>query len=745
MLLSIVLMIKNEEKFLDKTLNALNKIREKVESELIILDTGSIDKSVEIAKLYTDKVYFASWNDNFGYMRNKSISYANGEWVLILDADEELIECEKMINFFKTDLHKKYNSAAVELKNINSEDGKSYSKSANLRLFKKEGFRYEGAIHEQPMYKEPVYNNIAVFNHYGYLYVDEEFKQKKLKRNEKILLKELEENPNDPYINFQLGKNFMAINKKEEALSYMEKSMNLHSEWKDIPAYVYSNLAKFYVELKQFGKCEKVCMEYLQKKDDKNIDIYYFLAISQSFLYKYEESLNSYERYIYLVDNYDISTQANSIYADGITVGLKEYAQKNILKNYYYLEQYEQVIEKYKNIDFDEMKDIYDILFESLYKTDKIKEILNIYNKKISSIVDTKYIESSLEKTILKVKEIDKIKIYQVLSNIENDYGLLNKVRLGEKFTIKELNELLSSGKQAYYGDIIYYALNNNLDILDLLQNVSYSYMKDYFNHVIYSNRDCLLQLYNWILDEPNTLSLNKLNVYSCLLRVLLEDGSFDNEKHEKLFYMYIIYRYNFIKEIYNPTLSNEELIRLLQDKEDEFVIKINLAQKLKDKEPLKYIQEIRKLILDNEKNKKGIEILIDKFSKNINEGEEIKKLKRQYKLLIENSINSGDINNALIMINEYENMYSEDIEILNMKSILSLLNNNYEEAEIFLKKSFLLDYENINTIFNIAYLKEVKLENNEAVMFYNKIVDISEDKDLILEAKGKIKLLKES
>ncbi|UPA31406.1 hypothetical protein L0P85_04530 [Terrisporobacter glycolicus] len=56
------------------------------------------------------------------------------------------------------------------------------------------------------------------------------------------------------------------------------------------------------------------------------------MAISQSFLYKYEESLNSYEIYIYLVDNYDISTQANSIYADGITVGLKEYAQKIYLK-----------------------------------------------------------------------------------------------------------------------------------------------------------------------------------------------------------------------------------------------------------------------------------------------------------------------------------------------------------------------------------------------------------------------------
>ncbi|MCC3869512.1 glycosyltransferase [Terrisporobacter mayombei] len=745
MLLSIVLMMKNEEKFLDNTLKALNKIREKVESELIILDTGSIDKSVEIAKLYTDKVYFETWNNDFADMRNKSISYANGEWLLIIDADEELIEYEKMINFFKTDLHQKYNSASVELKNINSEDGKSYSKSANLRLFKRKGFRYEGAIHEQPMYKEPIYNNIAVFNHYGYLYVDEEFKHKKLKRNENILLQELKKNPDDPYINFQLGKNFMAINKKEEALYYMEKSMNLYEECKNIPSYIYSNLAKFYVELKQFDKCEKICIEYLQKKDDKNIDIYYFLALSQSFLYKYEESLNCYERYIYLVDNYDISTQANSIYADGITVGLKEYAQMNILKNYYYLGRYEQVIEKYKNMDFEEMKDVYDILFESLYKANKVSEILEIYNKKISSMVDTKYIEISLESMILKTKESDKSEIYKVLSNIDNDYGLLNKTRLGEKFTVKTLNRLLLDGKQSYYGEIIYYAIKNSLNILELLQNVSYSYMKGYFNYIIENKRDCLPKLYEFLLKVPNTLNLHKLNICSCISEVLLIDKGFANDKYEKIFYMYITYRYNFIKQVYNPNLSDEEIICLLKDKDDEFVVKINLVQKLKDKEPLKYIKKIKKLILDNEKYKKAIEILIDKFIKDINESEQIKKLKIQYKLLIENSINAGNIKDALIMINEYENMYSEDIEIINMKSIVCLLNNNYKEAEKLLKKSFILNFTNINTIFNIAYLKEVKHENKEAIMFYNKIMDISEDESLILEAKEKIKLLQES
>lgn len=745
MLLSIVLMIKNEEKFLEKTLRALDNIRKKINSELIILDTGSTDKSIEISKMYTDKVYFEKWNNDFADMRNKSISYANGDWILILDADEELLEYEKMIEFFKSDLHKKYNCASVELKNINSEDCKSYTRSLNLRLFKNEDFRYEGAIHEQAMHKEPIYNNIAVFNHYGYLYVDEDFKQKKLKRNEIILLNEIKKNPNNPYINFQLGKNFMAINKKEEALLYMEKSIDLYRECKNIPEYAYSNLARFYIELKQFDKCEKVCIEYLQNKDDKNIDIYYFLAISQSFLYKYEESLKNYEKYLYLVDNYYISTQANSVYADGITVGLKQYAQVNIIENYYRLEKYEEVIKQSENIDFEEIKDIYEILFDSLYKVNKINKILNIYNKKRLSQVDSKYIESSLENIILKIKENDKNKIYKVLSNIDNDYGLLNKVRLGEKFTIKELNRLLLDGKQAYYGDVIYYAINNNLDILELLQNVSYPYMQSYFSYIISYKRECVSSLYDYLLRVPNTLNLNKLNICSCISRNLLMGDGFYSDKYENIFYMYIKYRYDFIKQIYNQNLSDEEILYFLKDKEDRFVVKFNLVQNLKDKDPLKYIKEIKNLIVDNKEYKKAIEILIDKFSKNINESEEIKKLKKQYKSLIENSINIGNINDSLIMMNEYETVYCEDSEILNMKSIISLLKNNYEEAEFLLKKSLLLDSINVNTIFNIAYLKEVKGEKDEAIMFYKKIIDMSEEKSLILEVKEKIKLIQES
>ncbi|MPM34330.1 hypothetical protein SDC9_80912 [bioreactor metagenome] len=318
-------------------------------------------------------------------------------------------------------------------------------------------------------------------------------------------------------------------------------------------------------------------------------------------------------------------------------------------------------------------------------------------------------------------------------------------MRLGEKFTIKELNRLLVDGKQAYYGDVIYYAINNNLDILELLQNVSYPYMQSYFSYIISYKRECVSSLYDYLLRVPNTLNLNKLNICSCISRNLLMGDGFYSDKYENIFYMYIKYRYDFIKQIYNQNLSDEEILYFLKDKEDRFVVKFNLVQNLKDKDPLKYIKEIKNLIVDNKEYKKAIEILIDKFSKNINESEEIKKLKKQYKSLIENSINIGNINDSLIMINEYETVYCEDSEILNMKSIISILKNNYEEAECLLKKSLFLDSINVNTIFNIAYLKEVKDEKDEAIMFYKKIIDMSEEKSLILEVKEKIKLIQES
>ena len=65
MKLSVAMIVKNEEKNLDRTLKALNKVRENIDCELIIVDTGSSDSTMDIARRYTDKLYEHEWTGNF--------------------------------------------------------------------------------------------------------------------------------------------------------------------------------------------------------------------------------------------------------------------------------------------------------------------------------------------------------------------------------------------------------------------------------------------------------------------------------------------------------------------------------------------------------------------------------------------------------------------------------------------------------------------------------------------------------
>lgn len=745
MLLSIVMMVKNEEKYLDKTLNALMPLMKDINSELIILDTGSTDSSIDIANKYTDKVYFANWNNNFAEMRNISISYAKGDWILILDADEELINYDKLNQFFNSNLHEKYNSASIELKNILSEDEKGYSMAPILRLFRNyKGFKYEGAIHEQPLYQNPIYNSIALFKHYGYLFANEEVRQLKDKRNKTILMKEVKLQPNNPYMNYQLGKSYNISRSYEDAIFYMEKGYNLYSKVGHIPIFVTLDLANLYMELNEFNKCEKLCLKYI-KRDNKNIDIYYYLATSQKCLGKYKQSLENYKRYVYLLDNYDISTQANDMECNGDTVAYREQCEVNIIDNYYKLEMYDEIVNNIDEITEDVLNKAYLVVFMSLYKKNKEQKILELYKKCSKSIVERNKFKENIEIILKRVKEEDKLKMYDILSNIEGNYGTLNKIRLGKKLTTKEYNEILINEKEVYYGDIIYYALNQKMKLDDIVKEISYIKLKNYIDFIIANRRDIILDLYNYLKTRRNTLDIKKINIYSCLSKILLIHGNLVGDKYEDLFLMHMYYTYESLKKTYDRNLSDEDLISIVRNKDDEFIIKINIIQNNKETDKVKYIKEMKELLIGNPEYKKGVELLISKLENELKESYELKQLKKQYKIIIEKSINDGRLEDAVSMIKEYELMYDEDCELLNMKSILCLLNRDFDNAENSLRKALILKNNNFNTIFNIAYLKEVSGEVEEAIAFYNKIVDYCKEEDIVIESKQKINLIKQN
>ena len=741
MLLSIVMMVKNEEKYLDKTLFALNDLRRDIDSELIILDTGSNDSTVEIAKKYTDKVYFAKWNNNFADMRNISISYASGEWILILDADEKLTNYNRLKDFFSSDLHKKYNSATIELKNIFDDKEERYSISPLLRIFKNvDGFRYEGAIHEQPKYKGPIYNNIASFDHYGYMYEDEEIRQKKTSRNMKLLLEEIEKKPNDPYTNYQLGKSYISFLNNNEAVFYIEKSWNLYNKKGRVPLFVTGDLLGLYVVTKSYIKCENLCMKYI-KSDNKNIDVYYYLAVSQKYLGKYKESIKSYERYLYLLNNYEISTQANNMEASLDTAQKKDTAKSMIIEIYHKLGMYDKVVECLDDLSEDVIKNVYYIVFESLYKLNFEKKIVELYNKYPKYNHNKRDFKLHLEEFLKIVKENDKKTIYKILSNIEGNYGLLNSLRLGEKLSLSEYTDILLQEEDIYYGEVIYYALKDGFKIESILNGISNFKVEQYIGYLIITKREIILDLYNYLVSVKNTLDSKKLCIYSNLSKNLLKYSNLHDYKYEKLFLLYIKYSYDFIKNIYNEDLSDEEILNVLKDRDYIFVLKINMIQKNRNKNPLKYISDMKKLLDSYIEYKEGMEILINKFEVEFNESEELKSLKKQYKSIVENSINLGKFDEAIVMINEYETIFNKDMDLLNMKGIIAMHNGNFEEAESLFKEITTLGI-NYNTMFNIAYLKEYIGDVKEAISFYKRIIYNCEDKDIMFDSQQRLKFL---
>ncbi len=740
MLLSIVMMVKNEEKHLDKTLYSLQNLMNDINSELIILDTGSSDNTVNISKKYTDKVYFTNWNNNFSDMRNKSISYAKGDWILILDADEQIIKYDKLINFFNSNLYKEYNSASIEIKNIFSEDEEKFDIFSIARLFKNtKEFMYSGYIHEQPNYKLPLYNDILTVKHYGYLYEDEELRTNKNDRNLKILKDEIKKNPKDKYINYQLGKQYIISRNISDAAYYIEEAYRLYKKNGIVPLYIFSDLASIYISLSKFEKCENFCTKYI-KNDNKNIDMYFYLAKSQFLLGKYKECIKNYKRYLYLLDNYSITTQAKRIDCGLRNAYNMESVKLDIITSYFKLEMYDNVLNNIKELRCSNISPIYYIIFYSMYKLNKINEILDIYNNN-NSENDKNNIVNCIESLINNVRIEDKENLYKVFSNVGGSYGKLNKIRLGEEFTLLDYNELLKSENNDIYGDIIYYGIKNGFAIEDILDGVNSINIEAYFRYLIVYRKDCVLEIYKYIEDYVINLDINKLKIYSYLCNLLVQYGGLTGAKYKKLFLTYISIRYDYIKSIYNKDLCDNDLINLITDKDDKFVIEIYNSKKLINNE-IEYIRFMKKLLIDNKKYKKGIELLIKEFEEKLNISKELKSLKSEYKILIENSIISNNTKNAISMINEYESIFKNE-ELYNFKSIIKIYESNIEEAEHLLKMAYINDQEDENVAFNIAYIKEIKKDYKNAIKFYTKVFDLTSDPVLKEETLTKIENIK--
>ncbi|MFC1477194.1 tetratricopeptide repeat protein [candidate division KSB1 bacterium] len=221
--ISLCMIVKNEEGVLGACLESVRGLVD----EMIIVDTGSDDNTVEIAKSYNADVFTFTWADDFSAARNYSIQQASGDWILILDADETLpAEDAQKIR----DIAESGEGIAYYLNFRSTVQETSAGKElvhSHARLFRNGlGICFSGRIHEQII--ESVVNaggeigptNIYV-NHSGYA-IDE---REKIERNIHILKKEHADNPENGIPCFYLGESYSQIRDWHSAVEYYKKAL----------------------------------------------------------------------------------------------------------------------------------------------------------------------------------------------------------------------------------------------------------------------------------------------------------------------------------------------------------------------------------------------------------------------------------------------------------------------------------------------------------------------------------------
>ncbi|MCA1202388.1 glycosyltransferase [Priestia flexa] len=230
--LTVCMIVKDEEKVLRRCLESITGIAD----EIIIADTGSIDRTRDIALEYSNKVFDYKWENDFSKARNFAATKASGEWILVIDADE-FVDRDSFFKF-KEDLKNSPSNSdilAVQIVNFVGENGKNTSLNYHERLYKNDGtISYYRSIHELLMSKNSEehrgFSDLQIY-HSGYMknVVDEKDKSK---RNLSLLKNKKEKEPVDYYF---LGNEYDHLGDLEKAIKYYKKGFQLkddpNSDW----------------------------------------------------------------------------------------------------------------------------------------------------------------------------------------------------------------------------------------------------------------------------------------------------------------------------------------------------------------------------------------------------------------------------------------------------------------------------------------------------------------------------------
>jgi len=231
---SVCMIVKNAQGTLYRCLDSVKPIAD----ELIVCDTGSSDRTVEIAREYTDQVCQISWEDDFAAARNRSVEKATKDWILWVDADEYLLGGEHLAKYLRDNMYNGY----VIRQHHHAIDAQ-FKPDVPVRLYRnRRGVRFFGCVHEHPetelnrgVTPAVVLGDVHIV-HDGY--ITETIRRRRFLRNLPLLLKDRRRHPNRRLGLVFLARDYVHLARyelertrgqmTEKARGYLERAVEIH-------------------------------------------------------------------------------------------------------------------------------------------------------------------------------------------------------------------------------------------------------------------------------------------------------------------------------------------------------------------------------------------------------------------------------------------------------------------------------------------------------------------------------------
>ncbi len=269
--LSVCMIVKDEAEFIEGAVGSVKGVADQV----VVVDTGSSDDTVELARAAGAQVEFFPWTGDFSAARNASLDAATSDWVLVLDADERLTESSRTTLRAILEEYRDEDDLRVVCVKINNytRDGRFINDGFSGRLFRRHPvMRFDGRVHEEVARgRNDVstdYRLDLAFDHYG---ADPEVMREKAKddRNLALLESRLAEAPDDLLTWFYVASQHWVGGRREEALDAFARVLELYDRdpsgygvgIRNVPvAYSYVGLVRGHLNVGRIEEASKVAL-----------------------------------------------------------------------------------------------------------------------------------------------------------------------------------------------------------------------------------------------------------------------------------------------------------------------------------------------------------------------------------------------------------------------------------------------------------------------------------------------------